>query len=130
MTSTMIISLMITHGIFDWLLQDRETAKNKSSKFKFLAGHLFIIYFGLLLWGLLFGKLYFHDSFLFALSNTILHGIIDWNIWKLYKYLAIKRYPDIDQNFPYWEDSWFYNFIMLDQLLHGVCYIVIYDLLR
>lgn len=130
MTALQMITLMLAHGIFDWLLQDRETAKRKSSSFKFLLGHLFLIYNGLLLWGGLFGSLGFYNSLTFALFNTVLHGIIDWNLWKLYKLSVVRRFKDADNSFQYWEDSWFYNFIALDQLLHGICYIGLYALIR
>jgi hypothetical protein len=130
MTSTQIITLMIFHGVFDWLFQDRETAKKKSSNFKYLVAHLFILYTGILVWACVFGGLGLHDTFLFAVSNVILHGIIDWNLWKLYKLSVLKRFKEADGQFAYWEDSWFYNFIMVDQLLHGICYVVLFFLLR
>ena len=130
MSSLQIITLMFLHGLFDFLLQDRETAKKKSSNFKYLLGHLFILYHGLLIWSALFGNLGFKNSLLFALTNTILHGIIDWNLWSLYKLSVVRRFKEADITFQYWEDSWFYNFIMLDQLLHGICYVVLFALIR
>jgi hypothetical protein len=130
MTSTQIITLMVFHGVFDWLFQDRETAKKKSSNFKYLVAHLFILYTGLLVWAYVFGGLGLHGTFLFSLSNVILHGIIDWNLWKLYNLSVLKRFNEADSSFQYWEDSWFYNFIMADQLLHGICYVVLFFLLR
>lgn len=121
---------MFLHGLFDWYLQDRETAKNKSSNFKYLSGHLVILYHGLLIWAGLFGELGLKGSLIFALTNTILHGIIDWNLIKLYKLSVVRRFKDADLSFQYWEDKHWFDFIMLDQLLHGICYVVIYALIR
>lgn len=129
MSSTMMLGLMLTHVLTDWILQDRETAKNKSSNYRYLIPHLFIIYSGLLIWGYSNG-LYFRNSFVFALLNVILHGIIDKYLWTIYKYLVVKRFPEVKKGMPfeYWEDNWFYNFIAIDQLLHGICYVLIFNL--
>lgn len=130
MTIRALILLLLTHGIFDFLLQDRETAKNKSSSFRFLFPHLFLIYIGLSLYGVFSGCYTSKQSFYFALFNTILHGLIDWNIWKVYKFSVLKRFPSAERDFEYWEDSWFYNTIMVDQLLHGFCYLGIHVLVK
>jgi hypothetical protein len=129
MSSSMMIGLMLTHVLTDWILQDRETAKNKSSNWRYLLPHLFIIYIGLLIWGYSNG-LYFRNSFVFALLNVILHGIIDKYLWTIYKYAVVKRFPEVrnGMSFEYWEDNWFYNFIAIDQLLHGICYVLIFNL--
>jgi hypothetical protein len=120
---------MIVHSVFDWLVQDRETAKNKSYSFKYLFPHLFLIYIGLMLWGLFAANLNHQQSFLFAVGNCILHGIIDWNIWKVYAYTVKKRFENLDL-FTYYEDRWFYNFIAIDQLLHGLCYVLLYSIIQ
>lgn len=125
--------LFIFHFIFDGLLQSRTVARNKSSDMKYLLGHLMYIMFGILLAGTFFTELNKSQVFLFALLNTILHGIIDWNIWNVYKYSVLKRFPDAAEGkikFEYWEDSWFYHFIMGDQLLHNLCYLATYLLIR
>jgi len=67
---------------------------------------------------------------LFALLNVIAHGIIDWNIWKLYKFTVLIRHPGADIHFAYYDDSMFYNFIALDQALHGLCYLLTDNLVR
>lgn len=118
-----LILLGIFHVIFDFFLQDRETATNKSSKFSYLAGHLFYILIGLLIYSRLAGYTY-EQGCIFALFNTVLHGIIDWNIWNVYKYSVLKRFPAAGLDYKYYEDSWFYNTIAVDQLLHGLCYLV------
>ena len=128
MTSNMMIGLMFTHVLTDWILQDRETAKNKSSNWRYLLPHLYIIYSGLLIWGYL-SDLHFYDSALFAGLNILAHGVIDKYIWTGYKYMVVQRFPEVLNGMPfqYWEDNWFYNFIAIDQLLHGICYVLIYN---
>jgi len=131
MSTNAMLGLMFVHVLTDWLLQDRETAKNKSSNWRYLFPHVFIIYIGLNLWGLASG-LGWKDSFLFATGNAILHAAIDKHIWTGYKYLVVKRFPEVKKGMPfeYWEDQWFYNFIAIDQLLHGVCYVLIFNIVR
>lgn len=129
MSSNLMIGLMVTHVLTDWILQDRQTAKNKSSNFGYLIPHLFIIHTGLLIWAKCSG-LNFYDSFTFAFLNAILHGIIDKNLIKVYKYLVVKRFPEVmkGMTFEYWEDKMFYDYIAIDQLLHGICYVLTYKL--
>lgn len=117
-----LVLLIVIHVVFDFVLQSRNTAKNKSSSFSYLAGHLFIILFGLLLYGVLCGYTK-EQGLYFAILNTIAHGLIDWNIWRLYKLSVARRYPSADMSFEYYNDSMFYNFIAFDQALHGFCYI-------
>lgn len=121
--------LFIFHFIFDGLLQTRKVARNKSSDMKYLLGHITYVMFGILLAGLFFTGMDKNNIFTFAVSNAILHGIIDWNIWNVYKYSVVKRYPDVTDRFEYWNDGWFYHFIMGDQLLHTLCYLATYLIL-
>ena len=121
------------HFIFDGLLQSREMARNKSTDMKVLLSHLVYIILGILLAGLFFTGLTREQTVTFAVINAILHGLIDWNIWNLYKYSVLKRFPDCVTGkikFEYWEDSWFYHFILGDQLLHNLCYLGTYLLIK
>lgn len=124
----MLAWLMCVHFIADFLCQPREMGKKKSSEPKWLAGHLLIQF----LWFLPF------TSLPFALLNCMVHGVIDWNIWRGYKYFVGTRLYDKEGNdwkspdqgrpchrlmsdageWQYWEDHWFYATIGLDQLLH------------
>lgn len=125
--------LLVFHFIFDFLLQSRKTANKKSSDMKVLIGHLFSMMFGILLAGLFFTTLNQKDIFVFAIANTALHGIIDWNIWRIYKGIILKKYPDVANGkivFEYWNDKLFYSFIGLDQLLHTLCYLLTYKLIK
>ena len=159
---TMLIAPLILHFIADFLLQSREMGKKKSSEFKWLYRHL-RIQFGVMLVGMypvilfqLVNKVSAGDlllqypvftlmttagvvSFIFAILNTIVHGIIDWNIWKLYKlsaYARIKKeakegnfglawITESGKNWQYWEDHWFYATIGFDQLLHTVTIVLL-----
>lgn len=125
--------LFLFHFIFDGLLQTRDMAVRKSSDMKVLFSHMSYIIIGILLAGLFFTGLNPQQVFIFALINTALHGIIDWNIWNVYKYSVLKRFPEVAAGkikFEHWEDSWFFHFILGDQLLHNLCYIATYLLIK
>lgn len=118
----LLIKLFIVHFFADFILQSRTMAHNKSSHLGWLSLHLIIQF--LAFWAVTW-------SWEFALVNAIIHGVVDWNIWRLYKasvYLRAnrmepKRVPTAD--FKYWEDGMFYWFIGLDQMLHGITLIVL-----
>ena len=129
--------LFVLHFISDFLLQSRETAKNKSIQFSYLAGHCWTIFFVTLFGTILLTSLNGIQSIALCVLNALIHGMIDWNIWKGYKlYLAKKLGPTRDEiknpllrkeitidrmkRFAYWEDHWFYATIGLDQLLHAL----------
>ena len=137
----MLIWCMILHFIADFLLQSREMGKKKSSEPFWLAFHLWI-QFNVFTAGLVF----LTDpktAIMFSLANAAIHGVIDWNIWRLYKlsaHLRIKkkseqfnRSPEVAaahyemgvKNWKYWEDHWFYATIGLDQLLHAATIIAL-----
>jgi hypothetical protein len=132
-----LVLLIIIHIIFDFFLQTREIATNKSSKFSYLVPHLIILFVGLCIYTNVSFRYSYYQGLAFVWANIILHGIIDWNIWRLYKaytYFQIKRgrranlMQGADQQgnqFRYWEDGLFYDFIAIDQALHGLCYIAI-----
>lgn len=117
-----MIKLFFLHFIADFLLQSREMGKNKSSNWGWLFAHLVIQF-------LVF--LPFAGGY-FALANAMIHGIIDRNIWSLYKKLCEFRMEEDEsfslgafsqmrenEEFEYWEDHWFYVTIGLDQFLHA-----------
>lgn len=132
-----MITLLIFHYISDFLLQTRYVAKNKSSSLKVLSYHILIIF--LVLW---LGSFFvFKDiklAFLFSLINAISHFFIDLVIWRSYafikmvghhkklRYYSKEEYTDFFKDYKWWEDSTFFNFIGLDQLLHIMCLYIIY----
>lgn len=121
----MVIAKLLTlHFIADFILQPREMGNKKSVDLRWLAGHLaiqFVIFFPF-------------TSIWFALANCAVHGVIDWFIWRGYKWTAHYRIidkvagsntPDEDyqetvKSWKFWEDHLFYTTIGLDQLLHGL----------
>lgn len=129
----MIALLLVTHFVADFVFQSREMGKNKSSQPIWLLKHLSIQF------GFFFGVLLLAAglkvALLFALANTIIHGFIDWNIWRLYKLYAYKeieknpKHPLLTGNilepWQYWNDHWFYTTIGFDQLLHGLTIVLL-----
>lgn len=113
----MIMLLLVVHFVADFLLQSREMGKKKSSELHWLLGHLAIQLLAFFIVLLPFTEW----AFVFALLNATIHGVIDWNIWRLYKLSVVRRFPDVNPaTYQYWEDHWFYATIGLDQLLHGL----------
>ena len=118
-----LVLLIVIHIIFDFVLQSRTIATNKSSSIKYLIPHLVILFVGLTIFIHFSGRYTYNQATVFLFGNVILHGIIDWNIWNLYKFLVIKRFPKADASYKYYEDKVFYDFIALDQGLHALCYL-------
>ena len=129
MTATQLISLMIFHGIFDWVLQDRQTAKNKSKKLGYLLGHLIILTVGLLVWAKVFSGMVLSSGFCWTISNIGVHGLIDWYIWRLYILIRRKEIFGLvmPETYAYYNDHLWFCFIMLDQLLHGITYVILFE---
>lgn len=140
----MLVYLMVLHFIADFLLQSREMGKKKSSELSWLLKHLSIqagVFFcGLML--LSSSSLQWFQVMQWielVVLNTLIHGVIDWNIWKAYKasaYFRIKKNPQhelITQDkinpWKYWEDHWFYSTIGFDQLLHASTIVLLYKVL-
>ena len=127
-------------------MQSREMGQKKSSEFRWLLKHLTIqwLFFA-------FGLVYFVGPIVaiaFATLNALVHGVIDWYIWRGYKLYVWKKlvkkyedkYPDRKlaapnyakaeaMSYPYWEDHLFYSTIGLDQLLHCLTIIALFGLL-
>lgn len=140
--------LMLLHFIADFLLQSREMGKKKSSEVVWLIRHLFIqtaIFYAGLSPFLLLGVISGEKFLLLPLLNSVVHGIIDWNIWNFYKLSAHHRimaivksssedelesaYKAAVTDWKYWEDHWFYATIGFDQLLHTVTLLILWSVL-
>lgn len=119
-----IAKLLLLHFVADFILQPREMGKKKSSDVRWLLGHLaiqFVIFLPF-------------TSLLFALANCAIHGVIDWFLWRGYKWFVIKRLYDhgpdgnndpdhplwVKGEWQFWNDHWFFTTIGFDQLLHGL----------
>ncbi len=62
-----------------------------------------------------------------SLLNALIHLIIDQSIWNVYKYIKKKQLKGTNVNdFQYWEDKMFWNFVGLDQLLHILTILFVY----
>ncbi len=110
--TTTAILIVATHFIVDWMLQSRYEATNKSKRPLVLARHLAVNALGFA-WVLLLDV---SPGALFL--NTWSHGVIDWNIWRLYAWARRHRPPEFMEKNLYAQDYWFYFTIAVDQLLH------------
>jgi hypothetical protein len=130
---TVLAIMLVSHFVADFLLQSRHMGKNKSIYKSVLFEHI-AIQFAIMVLALsgpcgplLAAKI--------SYFNAVVHGVIDWNIWKGYKWSVQKRITvnpqgvrchqlmwlqDGEEGWQYWEDHWFYATIGLDQLLHGL----------
>ena len=133
----LLLWAMYLHFVADFLLQSREMGQKKSSELKWLLAHVgiqFLVLF-LGLWLLLPRDI----ALLLSGANALIHGTIDWFIWKGYKKFVERRLyeegPDNNNNpahnlwqngeWQYWKDSWFYTTIGFDQMLHVMTLILI-----
>lgn len=94
-----IIIILVIHFISDFILQSSWMAQNKSKSNVALLIHASVYMIPFLLIG-----------FWYALINSVLHGIIDYNTSRLTSKLWTKG-----------EVHWFFVVIGLDQTLHFIC---------
>ena len=122
----MLVYMFFLHFIADFVLQNREMGKKKSKKIEFLTKHC-IIQFVVFSIGLI--PFYGVQSAQFGLANALIHGVIDWHIWRLYAISVLHRQFDksvpwkdrpklMYKRYPFWEDHYFYLTIGFDQFLH------------
>jgi uncharacterized protein DUF3307 len=125
MNSNILIWIFFLHFIADFLLQSREMAKNKSENLNYLMKHLFIQFIVIFI-GLLMCSFDPAKCALFSGINAVIHGIIDWNIWRTYKRMVLITHKSRLENFKYWEDPLFYMIIGFDQTLHMSTLLLLY----
>lgn len=138
---TLSIAIIITHFFCDWILQPRRMAENKSSNVLWLWAHLAINTLGFAALLLVFQKFALVPLYI----NLVSHALIDWNIWRGYKWWVKKKiYQEVWNTVPgettlncvlryqedalknwqdknlYAKDYTFYATIALDQCLHLV----------
>lgn len=100
-----LIGLFIFHFLADWVLQSVEMGRQKSNKFNVLLQHIgvhFLVFF--------FGGLLFFSPWLsLAVSsvNALIHGVIDWYIWRGYKLSVFFRRKKLIPQEKY--DEWGYS---------------------
>ncbi len=126
-----LVLLLLAHFVADFLLQPRWMGTQKSSKIPVLLAHcaiqFAIVFLFLLPW-------YPGEAFAVAALNTLVHGVVDWYIWNIYKFGVVIRNPEthpdeLKKTWKYWEDHWFYATIGFDQLLHTLTLVGLYFLL-
>lgn len=81
--------IFVLHFLADWLLQSKYMSHNKSSKLEVLLQHasihLAVFFIGLIL------ITSFQSALMFALANAVVHGFVDWYLWRFYKISVIIR---------------------------------------
>jgi hypothetical protein len=159
--SAVMAAMMAAHLLSDSFLQSREEARGKSESktllYKHVRKNFYVTTAALLLvqiiaeglpLGLLSVLSYTLSSFVWSFYNSIVHAVIDWNIWRAYKRYATKKImtrateienkpsPLLDiarqdpvgwrkacedtarEEFQLINDPWFFHTIMIDQFLH------------
>jgi len=118
MVDKLFITLLVSaHFVGDWWFQSRWMATNKSSNKSVLLQHILIVTAFISIPVLFYVP--FTQAVLLLIVNGILHGLIDWNIWRGYK-------SKVPTDFEYWKDKRFYDTIASDQLLHIVILLILF----
>jgi L-lactate permease len=86
---TVLIIALLAHFVADFLLQDREMGKNKSEKISVLAQHVAVNVFVTTIFLVPFVGL--EKALIFSSLNGLVHGFVDWNIWRSYKAYAMRK---------------------------------------
>lgn len=115
-----LVSGLVSHFIADFVLQSDDMAIRKSKEPMVLLNHclihfaLFSVVLGLMTHPLL--------GLIAAGIISLTHALIDWNVWRGYKYLVSRRYPTLSNPL---EDPdvrhLFFLTVGFDQMLHMVC---------
>ena len=142
MNELFLTALILGHIIGDAMLQSRKMGETKSSNPVVLLQHIGIL--SVFVFWISFLFLPLHIAAAFTCLNAVAHAVIDGSIWNLYKfkvrisaaseYNAIftsrtkRPFDDYLKNvfipkFKYWKDKDFYTFIIIDQMLHVLCFI-------
>lgn len=100
------------HFIADWLLQSRHIATTKSTNIKSLIIHITI--YGLFMSVPAF-SFFGLAGLKWILLNTVLHGLWDWNFYRIMKRVSTDVTPD-----NYYEKKAFWDSIAVDQTFHLV----------
>ena len=122
MTISLVITGIIFHFLFDWVLQSRDVARRKTEDLDALVYHGMIIYIGTFLFFVLVAA---HVGLIVAIAAfvySVIHAIQDKYIWTMYK----KRY-DFYAIDPM-QDSIFFDTMAVDQVLHLILLFVLASL--
>jgi len=110
------------HFIFDWFLQPRDMAENKSKDFNVLVQHGQYQFVGALIFFGFCGARMF-TGLIGALVYAGIHMFQDWNIWRKYASYRANKVASYTLTTPVapdnvYKDPWFWNTIAVDQFLH------------
>lgn len=107
--------IIIIHFVSDWMLQPRSVARRKSSSWAWMLKHLLVILPATMILFLLGGLLWW---LWLAILYTVLHGIQDKYIWRIYEWSAGPYTPEYLSHNKFAEDYWWYFMIAVDQIIH------------
>lgn len=126
-------TLLLFHFIFDFIFQSKEMGQKKSKNFVFLFAHIFIIFIGIFIGGILvFGDI--APALTFSLFNAATHLVVDLVYWNIYAVLAFIRYygfnrlvhctredwSNLQKNWEWHKDHLFIITIGIDQITHCI----------
>ena len=116
-----LIVLILLHYVADFAFQTNGIEKYKN-KLRYMFLHIFIVFFIFFTGMCLLGDIQdFYYNIKFSLINALLHGLVDYLMWKLYVLSIKKRKKRIKRSRiknKYWYDHVFYVIIGLDQYIH------------
>jgi hypothetical protein len=107
-----LIILVILHFLADFVFQTRDMAINKTRSYKALSKHCVVVFLFMF-----FGSM----NFYFALTNAVLHGFIDKNIWRYY------RRQNKKEGINPCEDQKFYITLGMDQAIHMIVMLISFE---
>jgi hypothetical protein len=116
MTYLQILTILAMHTTFDWLLQTRWMAENKSKNWNALSVHVLVYLAGLAIAGLILPFASIVCALIWVQSNTILHFLTD---------AITSRY-----NAKHYPNKQFWDCVGIDQLIHYATLFGTYFLLK
>ena len=134
----LMVTVFVCNFLADWVFQPPKMGREKSNNINTLGLHILIIF------ATVFAGALFHLDFITALLlsalNAATHAIIDWNIWRGYKYYVYFKNRHLEpvlgrqglinklkRTHKYWIDPVFGYILGFDQLLHFVILYVIFS---
>lgn len=105
--------IIITHFVSDWILQPQSVARQKASSWAWMLKHIWIIFVATSMLFIL-GE----GSIGLAMLYTVLHGIQDRYIWRIYEWARGPYTPEYLSHNKFAEDYWWYFIVAVDQIIH------------
>jgi hypothetical protein len=133
MNTYILISLLSTHFVADFLFQSRNMGRKKGKNIYWLTTHILIYtivtIFGWVVFFNLFEKS-FYDSLTIGLLIFSTHFITDFITSKISGYCYLKTLETKNNNHESSKWEWrFWSIIGFDQFIHAITLILIYDYL-